>query len=108
MYALAAAGGTLALGGAAVGGVAAAGYEAAYASKQWKHGQEAAQMSRILSTMQVGPFGPLGRPYGMGSNYANSAGMSLALHYARQGTGMRDPFFSLAGHFTEAGRILGG
>lgn len=65
-------------------------------------------MTRVLSTMQVGPFGALGRPYGMSSNYGNSAGMSLAMHYSRQGTGMKDPFFSMAGHFVEAGRFLGG
>jgi hypothetical protein len=34
--------------------------------------------------------------------------MSLALHYSRQGTGMKDPFFSMAGRFVEAGRFLGG
>lgn len=106
---LAGVGAGLAVGGAATAYVAGgAALEARYASKSWRGAQEAAQMSRMLSTMQVGPFGPLGRPYGMSSNYGNSAGMTLAMHYSRQGVGMRDPFFSMAGRFSESARILGG
>lgn len=101
-----AAGATVAVGGGLA--ASAAIYEARNTSGQWKQARESAQMTRIMSTMQVGPFGPLGRPYGMSSNYGNSAGMSLAMHYARNGTGMRDPFFSLAGQFAEGARVLGG
>lgn len=102
-YSAAAVGATLGLGA-----TVAAVHETRHASAQWKEGQENAQMTRILSNMQTGPFGNMSRAYGMNANYGNSAGMTLALHYARQGTGMKDPFFSLAGHFSAAGRMLGG
>jgi hypothetical protein len=43
----------------------------------------------------------------MGPNFSNAAGMSLAMHYARNGTGIRDPFFSLAGLGGQGGRVAG-
>ena len=64
-------------------------------------------MSRILATAQEGPFGTGNRPYGMGPNFSNSAGMSLAMHYARNGTGIKDPFFSLAGLGGQGARMAG-
>lgn len=104
--ALLAMGGTaLGLGAAAYGGGAALS-EARRASTQWRQGIEAAQMTRILSTMQTGPFGDMTKRYGMRANYGGSAGMTLASHYARNGTGIRDPFFSLVGG--NVGRFLGG
>jgi hypothetical protein len=64
-------------------------------------------MSRVLATAQEGPFGTGNRPYGMGPNFSNSAGMSLAMHYARNGTGIKDPFFSLAGLGGQGARVAG-
>ena len=93
-------GASLAIGGAAL-------YEARHTSRQWQRGMEAAHMSRILATAQEGPFGTGRRPYGMGPNFSNSAGMSLAMHYARNGTGIKNPFFSLGGLGGRGGQVAG-
>jgi hypothetical protein len=99
--ALAAIGTTVGLGAAAAAGVSAAGLasEVYVQSNRWRRAQESAHMSRVLSTMQQGPFGPAGSRYGMGSNYGNSAHMTLALHYARNGTGIQNPLLGMAGRF---------
>jgi hypothetical protein len=44
----------------------------------------------------------------MSSNHAGSAGMTLAMHYANNGAGIKDPFFSLAGLTGRTGYVLGG
>lgn len=93
---------------AAVTATSAAAYEAYHTSQGWKQSREAAHMTNVLSTMQVGPFGTGNRPYGMGSNYGNASGMSLALHYARNGTGVSNPVMSMAGMLGPTYRRLGG
>lgn len=104
--------GAMAIGAGLMGEVGVIGgaalFEARHASRQWKDAVEAEHMSRILATAQEGPFGTGNRPYGMGPNFSNSAGMSLAMHYARNGTGIKDPFFSLAGLGGRSAGILGG
>lgn len=108
-------GGALGVGGAVVVGAgmvmgAPMGLlEARRAGGQWKRGEEAAYMSSLISNAQVGPFGTGNRPYGMGSNYGNAAGMTLALHYARNGTGIKDPFMQMMGGLAggRAGRFVG-
>lgn len=82
-------------------------YEAKHTSLSWKRDKEASVMANLLATAQVGPFGTGDRPYGMGSNYGGAADMTLALHYARNGTGIRDPFFQMAGRFGKFGRFFG-
>ena len=77
-------------------GVAGGLYEAYSAGQQWKSEEESDYMQKLLATAQQGPFGTGLRPYGMGSNFGGSAGMSLAMHYARNGTGIRNPLFSIA------------
>jgi len=82
-------------------------YEAKRASVGWKREKEASMMSNLLANAQVGPFGTGDRPYGMGSNYGGAADMTLALHYARNGTGIKDPFFQMSGRFGRVGRFFG-
>ena len=76
---------------AIVGGpVYAATSEYDRASRQGRQGREGADMARMLSRAQEGPFGTGARPYqGMGANNSGAAGMTLALHYARNGSGMK-------------------
>ena len=88
-------------GGALLAGLGAVGiggglYEAYGAGQQCKSEEESDYMQKLLATAQQGPFGTGLRPYGMGSNFGGSAGMSLAMHYARNGTGIRNPLFSIA------------
>jgi len=101
--------GALAVGAgiATIYGATAAAHEARYSANAWRRAEESQHMTKVLSTMQVGPFGTGARPYGMGSNHSNSAGMSLALHYARNGTGIKNPAFSMAGLVSPRGRLLG-
>lgn len=82
----------LAGAGATLGGVAIQGfpYEAITAVRDWRRAEESAHISKIMRSVQVGPFGNGIRPYmGMGPNHGNAAGMTLASHYARNGTGIR-------------------
>lgn len=88
-------------GGALLAGMGTVGiggglYEAYSAGQDWKAEEESDYMQKLLATAQQGPFGTGLRPYGMGSNFGGSAGMSLAMHYARNGTGIRNPLFSIA------------
>jgi hypothetical protein len=102
-------GGLAIVGGGLVMGSPMALLEARRTAGQWKRGEEASYMSSLISNARVGPFGTGDRPYGMGSNFGNSAGMTLALHYARNGTGIKDPFMQMMGGLAggKAGRFVG-
>jgi hypothetical protein len=83
------------LGAVAMGGtIAGIGTYDAWASgrEDWRRARESTHMARILATAQEGPFGRGQRPYGMGPNFGSHSGMTLALHYARNGTGIRSGF----------------
>ena len=51
-------------------------------ARQIRNTLEAEHMSRLLINAQQGPFGTGDRPWGLGPNSNNSAGLSLAAHYA--------------------------
>lgn len=88
-------GGALLAGMGVIGSIGGL-YEANRAGQEWKEEEESDYMQKLLATAQQGPFGTGLRPYGMGNNFGGSAGMSLAMHYARNGTGMRNPLYNLA------------
>ena len=73
-------GGTLALGTVGVGGV---GFDTYKMLKATGRAAESEQMSRMIMTAQQGPYGPSGRMRGISSNHNNTAGLTLAAHYAR-------------------------
>ena len=55
-----------------------------YATQQsMTRAAESEQMSRMILTAQSGPFGPSGRMMGISSNNNNTAGLTLAAHYAK-------------------------
>jgi hypothetical protein len=87
------------------GGLVTAPYEGYMAAKDAKSRADAAYLRRLIQTQQIGPFGTGDRPYGMHSNFNNSAGMALALHYGRSGTGIPHPLYSLASSY---GQGVGG
>jgi hypothetical protein len=71
------------IGGAGIFGVGAVGYGAYKIEQSVARGAEAEQMARMILTAQSGPYGPAGRMMGISSNHNNTAGLTLAAHYAR-------------------------
>ena len=82
--------------GAGFGTVIGAPLEIASAMQQSKSNADMMYMGRMMKNQQTGPFGTGDRPYGLGSNFNSAAGMSLALHYANNGTGLPNPLTGLA------------
>jgi len=83
------------LGGTAfgIGTIGAAGYGAYKFEQTVARAAEADQMARMILTAQSGPFGPSGRLVKTGPNMNNTAGLTLAAHYARN----RNKRFGLLG-----------
>lgn len=68
---------------AGVFGTGLVGYGAYRVEQAVARAGEADQMARMILTAQSGPFGPSGRMMGISSNHNNTAGLTLAAHYAR-------------------------
>ena len=75
-------GGALAAGGAIVGGVSLA-WNMPEAFRSYQHAAESTAMSRMLLNAQSGPYGPNAASMGMRPGKANTAGLVLAAHYAK-------------------------
>jgi hypothetical protein len=65
------------------GGLIGTAYSAYKMEQSAARAGEAGQMARLILTAQSGPFGPSGRAMGMGPNTNNTAGLTLAAHYAK-------------------------
>lgn len=73
-------GGTL-LAGTLGGGVI--GYEGYRMTREAGRAAESEQMARMILTAQSGPYGAAGRMRGISVNHNNTAGLTLAAHYAK-------------------------